>query len=366
METGKISQRQLLFIIILTALSPAVFFVPQVAARAVAQDAWIPPLIAGIWSVLNVMVIFALAKRYPGATIIEYLPMVLGKPLGKFFALLYTLWYFSVSSFALRSFGIFLNVSVMPETPILAFTVTMLLLSFYAIRNGLESWARVNEIIGPLVLLAIVGIAILPMGFADFRRLLPVGEHSMGQLIVPSFIQASMRGQLIVACMFIPALASLKNATRNFSWTILAVGLIPALLNFSAIVVFGGVNMGILEFPIYSLARIIDVARIINRLELILVIAWVMGSFTLVTTFAYCSVRATTQLLGFKDYQRLLFPVAVVILALSDNIWQNMARFMEFVADAWGGYGLLSFELVIPSVILLISVLRKHRVEGTA
>ena len=51
------------------------------------------------------------------------------------------------------------------------------------------------------------------------------------------------------------------------------------------------------------------------------------------------------------------------MVALGDNFLENVADFTDFLTHVWGAYGLLSFELVIPFILLLITLIRKPEVK---
>jgi spore germination protein KB len=363
LEPGRISNRQLAFLMATVLLATVIYFMPQVAARAVQQDSWITALLSTVWAILVVLTIIALSRRFPGLTLIEYLPLILGKPLGKLLGLFYVFWFLGVGAFVLRQFAMLLNIAVMPATPVAVFMVTMMVLVVYALRGGLEVWTRVNEILLPIIIVALLMIMVLPYESMDFRRLLPVASHPAGVLMVSSLIGASWRGEIFMAAMFIPALTSSRHTSRNLMLMVLIVGLILAAMEVATVAVFGGVNAGELELPIFSLARMISLAKIFDRLEVLIVFTWVLGNFIKICVFMYCSTVGAAQVMGFKKFDFLFFPIAVLMVALGDNFLENVADFTDFLTHVWGAYGLLSFELVIPFILLLITLIRKPEVK---
>lgn len=359
MEHGRISERQLAFLITTILISTVIFFVPQLAARALEHDAWFPALIATAWGIFASLLIVALARRYSGLTMIEYLPLILGQPLGKILGLFYTIWFITVGALIVREFGIFLNVTIMLKTPVGIFMTTLMILCFYAVRSGLETWARVNEILLPVILLAMIAVIILPVEEMDFNRLLPLASHSTGNLLFTSITLASWRGEVFLAGMFIPALASFRHTNRNLIIAVVVIGFILTAVEVATIAVFGGVYMGQMEFPLFSLARMISVADIFERLEVLIVIIWVLGCVFKLCAFLYCATLATAQFLGFKEFQFLLLPISILMLALAGNLFGSVVEFADFLTIVWP-YGVL-FELIIPLLLYLISLFRTSR-----
>jgi spore germination protein KB len=361
MEPGKISERQLVFLITTVLLTTAIFWMPQLGASAIAQDVWISALIATVWGIMSVIVIIALARRYPGLTIIEYLPLILGKPLGKIFGALYAFWFLSIGAVIIFEFAQFLYITIMPRTPLAVFMVTVMALCFYALRCGLEVWARVNEILLPVVILAMLAVIVLPFENMDLRRLLPIADHPLGLLISTSINSASWRGEVILAGMFIPALASFRSTSRNLIVSVVIIGFILSAVEIAAVAAFGGVMTGQKEFPFFSLARMINIARIFDRLEVLIVIALLLGTSFTICAFLYCSTLGAAQVFGFKSFQFLLLPVSVLMLAFAQNFFKGVPELTDFLENVWPGYALLSFELVIPLFLYLIAVFRPLR-----
>ncbi len=366
MEPGKISERQLAFLMTTVLLTTVIFFMPQLGAHAVEQDAWITALIATVWGIFAALLIVALARRFPGLTMIEYLPLILGRPLGIILGLLYAFWFLSVGAFITREFGMFLNITIMNNTPVAVFMFTALILAFYAVRSGLEVWVRVNELLLPLLILSLIAIIVLPVTFMDFRRLLPIGEHSIGALIATSIPSASWRGEIILAGMFIPALTGFRHTTRNINIPVILTGFVLAAVEVATVAAFGGISTGQLEFPLFNLARLISLAKIFDRLEVLIVGVWVAGTFFKLCAFLYCSTVATAQVMGFKEFQFLLLPMSVLMLALADNFFKNVSEITDFLANVWPGYALLSFELIIPLALFLIAIFRPGGKSGAA
>ncbi|MGE5398577.1 MAG: GerAB/ArcD/ProY family transporter [Chitinophagales bacterium] len=364
---GKISERQLTFIMVTVLLATVLFFAPQLVSRSVEQDAWITAIIATLLGLINVLVIVYLGRRFPGLTIIEYLPLILGKPLGKLLAILYCFWFLFINAFIIRTVGIFLNTTFMPNTPVGVFDVTMVALTFFALRSGLEVWARVNEILLPIIILALLAVITLPLPDMDFRRLLPIGVHPVGILVLSSFISASWRGEIFAVGMFLPSLNREQHMVRNLIIGALLVGVILGLVEIATVAVFGGTNTGQLEFPFFSLARVISLAKIFDRMEIVIVMTWVIGTFIKICVFLYSATKGITQVVGFKNFQYILFPIALLSVALADNIVPDVAQITDFMTNVWGAYGLLSFELVIPVLLLLVTVIRgKKRLNNEA
>ena len=68
----------------------------------------------------------------------------------------------------------------------------------------------------------------------------------------------------------------MKNTTRNLTITVILIGLVLMAVEISAIAVFGSHLVGDIELPAFALARMISTARILDRLEALVVVVWVL------------------------------------------------------------------------------------------
>lgn len=82
MQKIKISNGQILILLITLVASTAWLFLPAVTSKYAKQDAWISVLIpASIYGLAVVWVNSSLAQHFKGKTFGQYLKMLLGKPL---------------------------------------------------------------------------------------------------------------------------------------------------------------------------------------------------------------------------------------------------------------------------------------------
>jgi spore germination protein KB len=181
MGDGKISQRQLAFLFFTILIGTMFFHNPQIVVGTTGQDGWIAYLIASFWGILVALVMVALGQRFPDQTLTGYIPNILGKPLGKILSLLYTIWFLFIGGGVLAQFANFMNTTIMASTPKMVFIITFVAIAYYAVNLGLETFVRVNELLLWVIVIAIVLVVTLPYELMDLRRMLPVGQMSIGR-----------------------------------------------------------------------------------------------------------------------------------------------------------------------------------------
>jgi spore germination protein KB len=361
MGDGKISQRQLAFLFFTILIGTMFFHNPQIVVGTTGQDGWIAYLIASFWGILVALVMVALGQRFPDQTLTGYIPNILGKPLGKILSLLYTIWFLFIGGGVLAQFANFMNTTIMASTPKMVFIITFVAIAYYAVNLGLETFVRVNELLLWVIVIAIILVVTLPYELMDLRRMLPVGQMSIGKLVATSLIAGSWRGEVMLVGMFLPALVTLKNTARNMIETVFLVGVMLIAVEISLVTVFGAHLVGDIEVPVFALARMISTARVLDRLEALVLIIWVFATFIKICAFLYCTARATADTMGFQEFRFLLLPISLLFTAIAYNQTVDPAKFVDFLLFTWPGYGLLSFELVIPLFLLIVALWRGKR-----
>jgi spore germination protein KB len=178
LDPGKISARQLMFIIMTVIISTADIFLPAVVATIAGRDSWISVIIATAEALVVAAVAVALALRFPKKTIIQICQIVLGKWVGWLiaFILFYNMFLFLFAN-SVSSVSVILKVVFLPNTPLSVFIILMVLISAYAVNQGIEVIARVTELLLPLGIgiLILVGLLVSPQVqldnfFANYGR----------------------------------------------------------------------------------------------------------------------------------------------------------------------------------------------------
>lgn len=148
LEKGRITYKQLILLVALSRVIITITFLPAMKEPPVNQDIWLSELLYFPLQLLLALPIYLLWKRFPDQTIIQYSQTIAGK-LGKL-AGVFIPWYFlHQTAIAIAQFSFFLTSAVMPETPILFFSLTFILVCAYATHKSLEVISRLSELFMP-------------------------------------------------------------------------------------------------------------------------------------------------------------------------------------------------------------------------
>lgn len=355
LEKGKISGVALVFMLINLVGATAVVFLPAITAKFAKQDAWLAAAASTIPGILVILLVTALGRRFPGKTIMEYLPSILGNWLGKAVGVLYLFFFLHTNGIIIREFGELIGTMLMPYTPIIVIHAVFVTLAAYAIRSGLEVLGRLLELTIPWVLILSISILLFGLQKAEFSRLLPVLENGFKPILMASITPSAWRGEVVLLAMLLPYLAEPRKGRKWGIWAVIILGaflIIDAAINTA---IFGP-EAARLVFPTFTIASTVLIGGFL-RVDVILIIIWLASMLTKIAAFYYVAVLGTAQLLSLKDYKPVVLPIGVILTALSLLVVENSVGIPAYVTSGFPPFAYL-FEWVTPLALLLIAMAR--------
>ena len=363
LEGGKIDSWQAVFLNVIMVSATALLGAPAIMAAQAGHDGWLSALLATMLGLPIAWITVKLNSLYPGQTLIQYLEDILGRWPGKALGLLYLLYFTHITSIMVREYGSFLVDVFLIGTPITVVNAIGLIISAYTIKLGLEVLARSNQFFFPWVIVSLVVTLLLVIPEMDLTRMQPVLEAGGLEIFKGSLAPLAWHGEIIAFAMVIPFLAKPGEAGKIVIRTFIFLGLIFFLLVAAGLAVFGP-GLANMNYPILNVARVISLARTIERPEPLIIMAWVTGGLFKVTFFYYIIVLGSAQLLQLKSYRPLVLPVGAILAALSINVAGSTLEMFDFIAHYWPFYALSTFEFGFPALLLGIALIRNRGIKG--
>ncbi|MFZ5651473.1 MAG: GerAB/ArcD/ProY family transporter [Bacillota bacterium] len=356
MEKGKISGIQVTFLMVWTIVSTGILYLPITISRHVTKDAWMIP-ITFLASIFIALISTNMGLKYPGQTVIQYSQSLAGKIAGKGLGLILIFWFVTTSAIVVREFGEFIVVT-MPSTPMIIMNTLIVLLACYAVKSGLEVMGRVSELLFPVVFFSITVVIVLVFGEVDLKRLLPMFDRGILPVIRGTMTPLSYGGEIITIMMLIPFMNKPASARKSAIFAVLIVASIGAQIETITTAVFGESRERMI-FQHFHLIRMINVAQIFERMDIVFVVTIFLGIFVKLAVLLYCSVLSMAQWLNLKTYKPLVLPTGVIVTAYSILFFENINKLIEFLDDIFPPYA-LTVEVGIPSILLILFYLKRY------
>ena len=359
----QISVRQMAHLIFISRTVLTVASLPHVTVGGAGRDGWVAAIFNTLLGIPLVWLFIKLASRHPDKSIFEYARDLLGPVAGRLITLPLLWGFLHFAAFTLREYGEMLAGAVLPQTPIVFTMGSMIFVSAVAVRLGIESISRSADILVPLFVATTLGVFVALLPDADFRRLLPVLADGFGPPLRAMFAPFGFYFFLTTLFVIYPSVREKERAmTSAINSEILAGTMITAATAI-AIGVLGPGDLGRLQFPFLSLARLVEFAEFFERIETLTIAGWGAGLFLELSITYYAGARGIAQWFGLRDHRRLVFPMGAILLTLSLTLFVNSFQIADFQQmKVIAPYG-LAMLFPVPLVLLIASYAKGTR-EG--
>lgn len=361
MEQARLSARQLFMLAILFEHGSAMVIPLGVDAR---QDVWIAILCGMVFGGMLFLVYYRLFTYYPAVPLTSYSQQIVGPFFGKGIALIYVLYFLYIAARVLRDFGELLLTFAYPETPLFILNAVMMITVMYATYKGIEVLARTGELFFfSLYLTAFLGLALVMMaGLIDVHRLQPVLEEGWKRVFKVVFTQTLYVpfGEMVVFTMLFPYIHQPEKAKIVGCLSMFLSGINLAVMMATNIAVLGADTVSRSTFPLLNTIREIRVANFLERLDVLFMIALVVGGFFKISLFFYAGVIGTADLFRVKEHQRLVYPLGLSVLLLSIAIASNFSEHIKEGLNIVTVYMHVPLQIVLPLLLLIVAAIR-HR-----
>ncbi|MFW6256762.1 MAG: GerAB/ArcD/ProY family transporter [Bacillota bacterium] len=364
MPQEQISGRQLWFILFMMRSSIIISFFPILTSAEAGRNAWLSGILVFFGSEIFIILLNSLDQRFPGQTIIEYSPQIIGKIPGKILGLLILWLFLQISIIEIRLYGELIITGFLPETPMLFIIGIMVFASFFCIHNGVEVLGRTADFIFFIFILILIGIILTPLKEFNINNLQPVMAQGIKPVLRGTIVPLGLISQVWV--IGILNTITKKNPKYKYWIPITSIGLsllLMIIIVFITIGVIGAYEGSRASFPILTLMRSIIFTHFLERTEIIIIFGWGMGLFISVSTFLYCGARGIADWFNLNDYKFLLLPMSIIWIYMSNYSFTNIFTLYKFMSpQIFGPYGLsllLGPLLILWTGYLVKSIYRK-------
>ncbi|MGE7953977.1 GerAB/ArcD/ProY family transporter [Lysinibacillus xylanilyticus] len=354
-----ISSRQFTIIVILFTVGTSILIIPASIATEVKQDAWIVAIIGTLLSIPILTLFMALVKKMPTLSFVEITEKILGSFLGKIVTIGFVILTLLSSGELLYFIGNFLQTEVMPETPPVVFSILFNLIILFAAYSGIEVFARTLEILFPAFLFIFIIFVLFITPEIEIKNVQPILEVSAQPLIysILHFMGLFSFPLVVILMVFPSAINNYTSGKKGFYIGTLIGGLILTIVIALSILVLGVTNTSLRTFPSYTLAQRISIGNFLQRIEVIMAFIWMVTIFVRAFMYFYATVKGLGEILKINDHRRLILPLGMITVALSQIVHPNNMHSSKYNQETWPLY-IGIFALFLPLLLLIVAKLR--------
>jgi spore germination protein KB len=367
MPEVKINSYQFLVLVTLFTVGTSILTIPPDLSEKAHQDAWISAILGTGIGLLIIWLFCTIAQWFPHLTFIQINEKLFGKWVGKAVSLLFVFMSFIYTSVLLFESGKFLNVQIMPNTPMVVLNILMAGIIVIGVRLGLETIARSAEILVAIFFFLYIILVVLIAPQIQFENIQPVFDIDIKRMVQSSlFYVAISSANAVILLMIFPAFINKrKQAKKSFLIGNLIGGIVIIIITFLCVSVLGADKASRELYPGYELAKRINVGDFIQRIDALMSTLWIITLYFKATLYFYASVLGMTQIFNLKDYRPLTIPLGMIAVVFSLVIYPNVAYQQDWNATTAFSYS-ITIGLFLPLLQVVMYVIRRKQLKKEA
>ena len=327
------------------------------ASMLVDQDSWISVAIA-IVAAMPVFLMYAkINKLALNKDLFELSYYTFGNIFGAVITLIFSLYSFHLGSLVIKNFTEYIQVMSLPETPQMVSAIFIGMLAFFAIRNGIEVFARFAAFMMPIAMLVVIILLSLSAKYMNVSNLKPFFSHDMKSVLSEAFSALAFPfAETVLFISVFSAVEDKKGLSSKYMTALLIGGSALMILIMSNIMVLGFPLVKALYFPSYETAGIIDIGNFISRIEVLVSGNFIVFGLTKVSICLYVACKGIVRLFRFKNFKITAGAVSFLMVAVSQVLYENTMQMFKLISVY--KYYAPFFEILIPLAIMIILALK--------
>ncbi|HET7578344.1 MAG TPA: GerAB/ArcD/ProY family transporter [Bacillales bacterium] len=276
-------------------------------------DAWISILLAGLGIHLLIWLIYGLLNR-AGGDLIHIHQETFGKWVGGLFSLIFILYFTTLSTAALRTYAMVVQVWMFPTLATWVICVLMLFLTYYAINGGFRVVVGVCFFGFFIPIIGVTWAFAFPFEYMHFRNLLPILNHSFSDIMLSTKL---MTLSYLGFCSLLMAYPFIDKPRASQKWAHIGNGFTILVYFFIGILSFGYYSPGLLMKTIWPTLTMMKIVQIpfLERFEHIFIPIWLLTMMPNVVLTLWVASRGAKRLFNIKQRNTLRILIVMVFVA---------------------------------------------------
>ncbi|WP_059041143.1 endospore germination permease [Paenibacillus rubinfantis] len=359
-NTPKPTKLQAIMTLMLTVgITNHVFIIPallQIAKR----DAWVSVILAVIPFALMIGLILFASSRIGTQPLPDWIRHRLGRIPAFLFQCALSLFFFVTAWFSLFDTVMWMKVTFLPYTPLIATSIILMALCLIGALKGMKAITLTSAILLPLVVILGFYVAIVNVEHKDYHLLFPLFEFGWSPVLRGVLYACSGLFELFFILFLHPYLKAPLNKKQMIILAVILFGLTLGPLT-GAIVEFNPFEAAIQRYPAYEEWRIAGFGKYVSQTDFFSIYQWLSGSCIRIS-FALIIIADMWIKRSSRKRATLLVSVTVLLVPLScyvftDVMFQHLMIRYIFPANAY----FIAFMTLVVFAAALVRTSKKGR-----
>ncbi|AIQ50787.1 GerAB/ArcD/ProY family transporter [Paenibacillus sp. FSL R7-0331] len=340
-----------------TVLGAGILTLPRGVSEAVkTPDSWLSVLLGGVIVMAVVTLMVKISQQFPGKTIFQYAGSIVGRVPGALLCLPLVLYFLVLAGFEIRSLAEVTLFFLLEGTPIWAIILPFIWAGTYLVYGGINSIARVFQIVFPISLMILIICYALSLRLFDINNLRPV----LGEGILPVIHGLKSTVLVYSGCEVVMTLvAFMQRPEKAVKTMLIGIGIPVGLYFLTVVMVIGGLSIDSVvtsTWPTIDLIRSFEITGFLfERMEFPLMVIWLMQMFCNFCSFFFQASLGISQIFRLKVHPVIYMLIPVIFI--SAMIPKSISDVFS-LGDFIGKSGLVLFVL-LPVLLSIIWLIRK-------
>lgn len=363
MEKAKyqISKSQFFFIAVFYIFADDI--IRGIYAQKLKQDIWISIIVSALLSVIILACYFLLYKTSNKGEFAAIIKENVGRPIAFVLFVLYGFYFAFLTFLGLRDIAEVITIFMIHDFPVYVAGIAILAVVIYGLYHGIEAFARTTSILFfvQMTVFVFFSVLILISNRSHFEYFLPIAENGIKPFIKPTLhsAYAAPFGKLFVLLIIYQFVLEKEKSYRYGYYAILYTGLILLLISVYNIIILGPEAMILDIRPSLRISKRIDIVFFIQRLDLLVINSLIMMSFVKVWVLLFGARYLLADAFKIKNGNKIPFVLSILIVIALMFFAKNYITFLDFRQTIIIPYVNLTFEIIIPFLLIIIAIIRK-------
>lgn len=325
------------------------------------NGAWISLIISNLIGLLLLICLLMLHKKHAGLTLVESSRKAMGSFVTVLLTVPFIFYLFLMVTWIVIGVGGFMNSAMMRETPNYIFHFFILVTAAWTVRAGMEVMARIFVLYTIIVLFFVFLVLALLFGNYHPGFLLPILPDGIKPVMLGSYFTFGFPfAEIVVFSMLLPYVNK-ESSSKLPKYMIAALifnGFILIVTTICTLMTYGPLSTK-QRYPLFAISRLVDFADFMQRIESVVGISLIAGSYMKATIALFALNLMMSRLFKTQDERVFIYPITLICFCLSIVMFDSQADFDEKVSLVWP---LLNLTLaVIPFLIIsFVSFIKKE------
>ena len=324
-------------------------------------NSWLSALLLYILGFIPLLLILYISNYKKDQNLHQKINSLFGKILGTIINIIISIILISLGITILYNIINFILSQLLYRTPFLISCILFMLLIIYNTNKG------INVITKTSLLLLMLNIGLYTINIfalykqVDITNFYPLLKINTNNIIPTTLKLFSINMLPLLLILMIPK-EQIDNP-KKYNKTIIISYIIGALISLSLVVVtFGVLGINLIkafEYPGYIVLRKIELLGFLERIENVISLQWIVGSFVYLSLIIY-TISKSIPLKSIKKHKYLNIIIGTIFIILTKSIFKNNTIFDTYIIKI---FPYITSILSLVYIIIPIKILfRKNKI----